>query len=111
MLTNEGVAELMRKAYDLLKDIEDEEIEEVTALEEIIPNKEDWIIKKIEENAYELSGQVVDNVLNKYVFLGDDGIIQFLQIMRHIGMEEKLEEAGVKRGDTIIIEGYEFEYV
>ena len=111
VLTNEGVAELMRKAYDLLKDIEDEEIEEVTALEEIIPNKEDWIIKKIEENAYELSGQVVDNVLNKYVFLGDDGIIQFLQIMRHIGMEEKLEEAGVKRGDTIIIEGYEFEYV
>ncbi|PID67071.1 MAG: hypothetical protein CR959_02090 [Fusobacteriales bacterium] len=73
--------------------------------------KEDWIIKEIEPNVFEVSGQVVDNVLNKYVFLGEDGIIQFLQVMRNIGMESKLEAAGVKEGDTVVIEGYEFEYV
>ena len=80
-------------------------------LSEVVKRKEDWIIKKLEPNVYEVSGQVVDNVLNKYVFIGDDGIIQFLQVMRHIGMEQKLEENGVKIGDTIVIEGYEFEYV
>ena len=53
----------------------------------------------------------VDDVLKKYVFTGDDGIINFLQMMRNLGMEVELENAGVEEGDLIIIAGYEFEYV
>lgn len=115
VIANEGISEVIKKAYELLCNTKEEEIEEVrdldTVLSEVVKRKEDWIIKKLEPNVYEVSGQVVDNVLNKYVFIGDDGIIQFLQVMRHIGMEQKLEENGVKIGDTIVIEGYEFEYV
>ena len=53
----------------------------------------------------------MDDVLNKYVFIGEEGIINFLQKMRSLGMEAELEKAGVKEGDTILIAGYEFEYV
>lgn len=115
VIANEGIDEVIKEAFKLLKEVKDEPIEELkdldVVLSEVIKRKEDWIIEKLDEGVYEVSGQVVDNVLNKYVFLGQDGIIQFLQVMRHIGMEEKLEQAGVKIGDTIIIEGYEFEYV
>lgn len=115
VIANEGIDEVIKSAYKLLKETKFEPLEEVqdlsTSLNEVLKRKEDWIITKLEENVYEVSGQVVDNVLNKYVFVGEDGIIQFLQVMRHIGMEQKLVDAGVKVGDSIIIEGYEFEYV
>jgi GTPase obg len=32
-------------------------------------------------------------------------------MMRNLGMEVELENAGVEEGDLIIIAGYEFEYV
>ncbi len=115
VIANEGIDEVIKSAYKLLKETKFEPLEEVqdlsTSLNEVLKRKEDWIITKLEENVYEVSGQIVDNVLNKYVFVGEDGIIQFLQVMRHIGMEQKLVDAGVKVGDSIIIEGYEFEYV
>jgi obg family GTPase cgtA, C-terminal extension len=53
----------------------------------------------------------VDDVLRKYVFIGEEGIINFLQKMRSLGMETELENAGVEQGDVIIIAGYEFEYI
>ena len=53
----------------------------------------------------------MDDVLRKYVFIGEEGIINFLQKMRSLGMETELEKAGVEQGDIIIIAGYEFEYV
>lgn len=115
VIANEGLDAVINKANEILSNTTSEQLEEIRQLDivlkELIKPKEDWIIKEIEPNVFELSGQVVDNVLNKYVFLGEDGIIQFLQIMRRIGMEEKLEQAGVKKGDVVIIEGYEFEYV
>ena len=73
--------------------------------------KENAIIKKVEEHVFEVDGRIVDDVLKKYVFTGDEGIISFLQMMRNLGMEVELEKAGVEEGDIIIIAGYEFEYI
>lgn len=115
VLNNISLKELMYKAYTKVKEIPREVLEEIPVLEEILndllPKEEDWIVKKLEDNVFELSGQIVKNVLKKYVLIGEDGIIQFLQIMRKLGMEKVLEDNGVVSGDTIIIAGYEFEYV
>ena len=73
--------------------------------------KEDWIITNPEEHVFMVDGRIVDDVLRKYVFTGEEGIINFLQMMRNLGMEVELEKAGVEEGDMIIIAGYEFEYV
>ena len=89
-------------------------MEEVHSVEELIREnnkKEDWIIKKVSDNVFEVDGRIVDDVLRKYVFIGEEGIIDFLQKMRSLGMETELENAGVEQGDVIIIAGYEFEYV
>ena len=98
----------------MIQAIPREPLEEVESVEDLlseINQKDDWEIKQTGENAFEVDGRIVDDVLKKYVFIGEEGIISFLQKMRSLGMETELEKAGVKEGDTILIAGYEFEYV
>ena len=115
VLACEGLKEVLGKAWELIQQIPREELEEEHLLQEVLPEfvnpKEEWIITKIEDGVYEVEGKVVDNVLKKYVFNGPEGIVNFLHIMRSLGMEKKLEEAGVESGDTIIIATHEFEYI
>lgn len=60
VIANEGISEVIKKAYELLCNTKEEEIEEVrdldTVLSEVVKRKEDWIIKKLEPNVYEVSG-------------------------------------------------------
>ena len=115
ILTGENLKELVSKIWRLVKEIPRDVIEEEANLDEVLPDlvkkQDDWIVKKLDDEVYEVKGQIVDNVLRKYVLIGEEGIIQFLQIMRKLGMEKVLEDNGVVEGDTIIIAGYEFTYV
>lgn len=114
VIANEGIKPVLMKAWELIKEIPCEELEEEYSVDELLREmnkKDDWIINKLEDHVFEVDGRIVDDVLKKYVFTGDEGIINFLQVMRTLGMEVELENAGVEEGDMIIIAGYEFEYV
>ena len=114
VIANEGLKPVLSKAWELIQEIPREELEEVHSVEELIQEnnkKDDWIVKKTSDNVFEVDGRIVDDVLKKYVFIGEEGIINFLQKMRSLGMETELEKAGVEEGDIIIISGYEFEYI
>lgn len=115
ILTGENLKDLVSKIWKLVQEIPRDIIEEEANLDEVLPDlvkkQDDWIVKKLDDEVYEVKGQIVDNVLRKYVLIGEEGIIQFLQIMRKLGMEKVLEDNGVVEGDTIIIAGYEFTYV
>ena len=114
VIANDGIKPVLSKAWELIQAIPREPLEEVESVEDLlseISQKDDWEIKQTGENAFEVDGRIVDDVLKKYVFIGEEGIISFLQKMRSLGMETELEKAGVKEGDTILIAGYEFEYV
>ncbi|MBP7101571.1 MAG: GTPase ObgE [Leptotrichiaceae bacterium] len=114
VIANEGLKVVLSKAWELIQKIPREELEEEYSVDELlkeINKKEDWIITNPKEHVFVVDGRIVDNVLRKYVFSGDEGIINFLQVMRNLGMEIELEKAGVEEGDLIVIAGYEFEYV
>ena len=114
VIANDGIKPVLSKAWELIQTIPREPLEEVESVEDLLSDinkKEDWEIRQTGENAFEVDGRIVDDVLNKYVFIGEEGIINFLQKMRSLGMEAELEKAGVKEGETILIAGYEFEYV
>lgn len=114
VIANEGIKPVLSKAWELIQVTEREELEEEYPVEELLrenSKKEAWIITNPEEHVFIVDGRIVDDVLRKYVFTGEEGIINFLQMMRNLGMEVELEKAGVEEGDTIIIAGYEFEYV
>ena len=115
VIAGEGLKEVLGKVWELIQIIPREELEEEHLLEEVLPEfvnpKEEWVVTKIDDGVFEVEGKVVDNVLKKYVFNGPEGIVNFLHIMRSLGMEKKLEEAGVVNGDTIVIATHEFEYI
>ena len=114
VIANEGIKSVLMKAWEMIKEIPREELEEEYSVDDLLREmnkKDDWIIQKLEDHIFEVDGRIVDDVLKKYVFTGDEGIINFLQIMRTLGMEVQLENVGVEEGDIIIIAGYEFEYV
>lgn len=114
VIANEGIKPVLSKAWELIREIPREELEEEYSVEELlreINKKEDWIITSPEEHVFMVDGRIVDDVLKKYVFTGEEGIINFLQMMRNLGMEIELEKAGVEEGDLVVIAGYEFEYI
>ncbi len=115
VIANEGLRPVILKAWELIQETPREELEEEISVEEILPEiykrKEDWEIIQLDEDVYEVGGRIVEDVLKKYVFTGDEGVISYIQILRNLGMEQELEKANIKEGDTIIVAGYEFEYV
>ena len=55
---------------------------------------------------------MVDGVLSKYVITYDEeSVITFVHMLKNLGMEEALREAGAVDGDTVRIIDVEFEYV
>lgn len=116
VMLNDGLKPVVYKTWEILESIEREPLEEEVSvrdvLKEIQGEKEDYIITQDEEGVYVIEGRIVDQVLAKYVIhiADEDAIINFLHMMRNLGMEEALMESGVEDGDTVRIANVEFEY-
>ncbi|MGL4253625.1 MAG: GTPase ObgE [Fusobacteriaceae bacterium] len=116
VILNEGIREILFKAYDKIQTIEREVLEDEAdikqVLREIKGEDKDYVITEIEEGVFEVKGRIVDNVLNKYVItMEEDSIIEFLHMMRNLGLEEAMRDAGIQDGDTVKIADVEFDFV
>ena len=115
VILGEGLNDVLYKTYDMLGNMERDDLEEESDVNELIKerdgNKEDWEIVADEDGVYEVQGKIVDNVLDTYVFSGDESLINFIHVLKNLGLESELKEAGVEDGDTVRIEGIEFEFV
>lgn len=114
-LLGNGVRDILYTTYEKISKIEREKIEEEIAVEDIITKKKvsvkEWTIDQIDDNTYEVGGRVVDSLYNKFGEDKNDGLILYLDMLRSKGLENKLKNAGVVNGDTIIIHGIELEYM
>lgn len=115
VLLNEGIKEIIYKAYEELQKIEREPEEQEADIKDILKSlkieKDDFEITRDENNVIHVAGKIVDNVLAKYVIgMDDESLVNFLHIMRNLGMEEALQDFGVEDGDTVTIANVEFEY-
>ena len=116
VILNEGIREVLFRSYDMLQKIEREPLEEEVnvneVLREIKGESEDFVITQDEEGTYVIEGRVLDGVLAKYVItMDDESIVNFLHMMRSLGMEEAMRNAGIQDGDSVRIADVEFEYV
>ncbi len=116
VLLNEGLKEILYKTFDKIQKVEREPLEEETDIMEVLQElkiqKDDFEITQDEEGVYHIEGRIVDGVLAKYVIgMDDESIVNFLHLMRSLGMEEAMQEAGIEDGDTVKIANVEFEYV
>ena len=116
VMLNEGLKEVIYKTFDLLSNIEREPEEEEHDIRDIIKElkveKGDYEITRDKDGVINVGGRIVDDVLAKYVIgMDDESLVNFLHIMRNLGMEEALKEFGVENGDTVKIADVEFDYV
>ncbi|NME35478.1 MULTISPECIES: GTPase ObgE [Fusobacterium] len=116
VILGDGIKEVINDTYGLLEKIQREPLEEEEDVLKVIKaqktDKPPFIITKDEDGIYQVEGAMVDGVLSKYVITYDEeSVITFVHMLKNLGMEEALREAGVIDGDTIRIIDVEFEYV
>lgn len=116
VILDEGIKEVLYRSYSMLQEIEREPLEDEVnvneVLKEIKGDMEDFVITQDEEGTYIIDGRILDEVLAKYVItMEEESIINFLHMMRSLGLEEAMREAGIQDGDNVRIADVEFEYV
>lgn len=116
VILGDGLKEVLNKAWDILQQTPREELEEEVDLVQVLKaNKKDkkpFEITQDEDGVYVVEGSIVDGVLAKYVITySEESVITFLHMLRTLGLEEALKEAGVEDGDTVRIADTEFDFV
>ena len=117
--TGEGLREPMFKAFDILQAVREEErkqdpedkaqIFEKMEKQESAPLRE-FSVRR-EGDVFVVEGEGLRRFLAR-LDLSNQAVIRYLQrLFGDIGIHEALREAGVQDGDTVWVEGLEFEFV
>lgn len=113
-LINEGLEGVLYRVADLL---------ETTPYFPIIDNedqgvvyrfkaeKPDFIVTKISNNRFELTGDKLLKDFRMLNFENESASYHFARNLRIMGVDAKLRELGAEHGDAIVIDNYEFEFI
>lgn len=115
-IIHEGLDPVLRKAADLLAVTPTfpvlEEAEEsegvVYGFEE---KKKDIEVEEIEPGVFRVSGPKVERSFNVSRLNNEEDYYNFANKMRYMGIDRMLREAGAVDGDTVQIQGFEFEFI
>ena len=114
-MTNDNLDKLVYKVAQLLETTpffyKQEEVVNEYVEYNFVDNNDEIIINKVGQDKYEVSGKLVEKLLNKSNFLTDEAVTIFLTKLRKSGLDNLLREAGAKEGDTIVIGGDEYEFI
>ena len=72
---------------------------------------EDFLVKKVAEGRFELSGKRLLKEFRMLDFNNENAAYHFARNLRIMGVDTKLRALGAVDGDSIIIDGYESEFI
>ncbi len=106
-LEEKGLSKLKHKLSEAVHSIK--EIEFSSSIDEVtIELEENVVINKPFTGYFEVLGKAVERIYNKIPLNSNDNLRRFNKLMKNIGVWDKLNENGIKDGDTVTIFGYEF---
>ncbi len=116
--TGQGLEHLKFRLYGAVSEYKEErealikaEIEKVYIADYSSTSKiPDYQVVRVDEGYYEIIGERVVRTKRIMNLSTDEGMDRLLAYLDRIGIEEKLQEAGVQEGDTVILDDFEFEY-
>ncbi|MGL5001052.1 MAG: GTPase ObgE [Cetobacterium sp.] len=116
VILGDGLKDVLNKAWHVLQDTPREELEEEANIMDVLRankvQKEPFSVTQDEEGVFVVDGSVIDGVLAKYIITHEEeSVVNFLHMLRTLGLEDALRDAGVEDGDTIRIAETEFEFV
>ena len=107
--TRQNVDELVKQIYKKLITLPKSEPIPVEQTELAVKDTTSIKIDKLEEHIFELSGGYLDNLQRGIVFNDTQSLAYFQQRLEKDGIMDKLKEAGVEDGDTIIFGSLQYE--
>lgn len=112
-INNEGIDKLIIYLKDRLDKIEEEstynENETLSHLEFVFKEEKPYTITK-DGDVWVIKGEKIEKLFNMTKFNEDEAVLRFARKLKGIGIEEELEKMGAKRGDTVQILDYVFEF-
>jgi GTP-binding protein len=111
-VTGLGLKKLMLRAGEILEAlpvtplyVEEEEIRVVKV------EKQKSYQVELKDGVWQIYGFEIDRLLNKINIANEANMERFLLILRKMGVENTLREKGAKNGDTVSINGWEFQFM
>lgn len=111
-VTGAGLKELMYRAEELLETLPatplevPEETLRVVKVEKQAPFQVEY-----ENGVWQVCGPEIERLMNKINITYEENMERFLLILRNMGVENALREKGAKNGDTVSINGWEFDFL
>lgn len=110
--TGEGVEELMKEAARVLSTIPVTELE-ISEEDKFIEEEKKFTyeIDDSVEGVYQITGSFVDRVLYAVNVNDPDSLRYFHKVLKNKGIFEELKSMGIKEGDLVRVNDFEFEYL
>ena len=106
-LNQSNLDQLKLKMFQLAQQAPAINLEE-TSDEVFIELAEDFLINKIHEGLYEVSGIKIEQIYHKIPLTTYENILRFNKKIRDLGLWKALIDAGIQSGDTVRILNYQF---
>lgn len=97
------VADLLEKTSNFIQDEIQNEVVHYKFIEEI-----PFEVRQIKENTFELFGDRIEKIFHRADITTELGAQRFARQLRHLGVDQALRAKGVKDGDIIVIQDYQF---
>jgi len=114
-LTNDNLDKLVYRVAQLLEETpffyKQEDVIDEYVEYNFVDNDDEIIIDKIASDKFEVSGKLVEKMLNRSNLMTDEAVTIFLTKLRKAGLDDRLREAGAKENDIIVIAGDEYEFI
>ena len=110
----------MRRLYTMVKKSKEDEKKNLTQYdeEEVVYSareidngkKPNYQVVKREDGFFEIVGERVVRTKRLINLKTDEGIDRLLAYLDSIGIDQAIADAGAVNGDTIVLDGFEFDY-
>ena len=109
--TNKGLKELMNHVAEVLKTLPKEDIitPEERKVYTLKDDKDEVIVRKHNED-FIVEGKAVERLISKVNLDDNESTYFFHKGLERLGVNARLKNLGIKEGDTVIFNGWEFEW-
>ncbi len=107
---HQGIQELIDKVFEMVKKLPKIEKIESDDFKFAPHDTYSLNIEQLEEGVFEITGGLIDELSRKVVVSDPDSFAYFYKRLKKDGIINKLLKMGMKNGDTVIINDFEFTY-
>lgn len=109
-VNKKGIDLLLLKTADLIDTYEEAPYERPNYKVYEFKKENDFEINILEDGTYEVTGPSIERLLAMTNFSTYDNIRRFSNQLKNMGVDEELTKMGIEAGDTVSVDGYEFEF-